>query len=120
SAALSVGGYDESLPGFQDWDLFLKLARTGRFYNFQEYLLGYQIWEGGGSFKAQRGNTWSALQIVRRHGAHYRSYPLALAMAWAYYGYARLPLAVRRATFSVLSRGKKALFSPQSARKSSS
>jgi hypothetical protein len=118
--AVRAGGYDESLPGFQDWDLFLKLARAGRLHNLQEYLLGYQIWEGGGSFKAQRGNTWSAVQIVRRHGPHYNGYPLALAAAWTYYAYARLPLPVRRATFSMLSRGKKALFSAQPARKSNS
>ena len=113
AAAEQSGFYDESLPGFQDWDLFLKLARLGRLHNFQEHFLAYQIWEGGGSFKAQRGNTWSAVQIVKRHGPHYRSYPLALAMAWTYYAYARLPLGLRKASFSLLSRAKKSIFSPK-------
>jgi glycosyltransferase involved in cell wall biosynthesis len=111
--AEQAGFYDESLPGFQDWDLFLKLARLGRLHNFQEHLLAYQIWQGGGSFHAQRGNTWSAVKIVRRHGPHYRRYPLALAMAYAYYAYARLPLGLRKATFGALTRAKKALFSPK-------
>jgi len=111
--AEKVGFYDESLPGFQDWDLFLKLAQLGRLYNFQEHFLAYQIWEGGGSFPAQRGNIWSAMRIVRRHGPHYRSYALALASTSAYYAYARLPLPFRKATFSILSRAKKALFSPR-------
>ena len=108
-----MGFYDVSLPGFQDWDLFLKLARIGRLYNFQEHFLAYQIWHGGGSFHAQRGNTWSAVRIVRRHGRYYRGYPLALAMAYAYYAYARLPLGLRKATFGMLTHAKKAIFSPK-------
>ena len=110
-AARAVGFYDETLAGFQDWDLFLKLGRTGKLANFPEYLLKYQIWEGGGSFQAQRGNTESALRIVRRHGPHYRGFPVAITMASLYYSYARLPLGVRKATFSTLSNLKKAVFS---------
>lgn len=110
-----IGYYDETLAGFQDWDLFLKLAREGRLHNFPDYLLYYQIWEGGGSFQAQRRNTESALRIVRRHGRHYRNYPAALAMVTAYYLYARLPLVVRTTTFSFFSRLKKSIFSTRSA-----
>lgn len=110
SAAESAGFYDESLAGFQDWDLFLKLARKGRLYNFQEHFLAYQIWEGGGSFAAQQRNTESAVRIVRRHGNEYPGFPLALSMALAYYTYARTPLWFRKGTFSALSRMKKAVF----------
>jgi glycosyltransferase involved in cell wall biosynthesis len=111
NAAAQVGFYDESLAGFQDWDLCLKLARQGRLYNFQDYFLAYQIWEGGGSFAAQRRNTESALRIVRRHGPFYAGYPLALTLASAYYAYARTPLWFRKGTFRALSQLKKAAFS---------
>ena len=114
AAAEQVGFYDESLSGFQDWDLFLKLARHGHLYNFQDHFLTYQIWQGGGSFSAQRGNTRSAVQIVRRHGPYYRGYPLALLLAWSYYLYARLPLWFRKVTFLSLTHAKKAIFSPKS------
>jgi glycosyltransferase involved in cell wall biosynthesis len=110
-AAEKVGLYDETLAGFQDWDFFLKLGHTGKLYNFAEHFLAYQIWEGGGSFEAQKRNTESALRIVRRHGKHYSAYPLALAMAYSYCAYALLPLRFRRWSFSRLSRLKKALFS---------
>ena len=33
SAWLQAGGYDESLPGYQDWDLFLKIMRIGKVGN---------------------------------------------------------------------------------------
>ena len=114
-AARQVGFYDESLAGFQDWDLFLKLGRIGKLRNFPVHWLYYQIWEGGGSFQAQRGNTLSAVRIVRRHGAHYRGYPVALAMAVLYYLYARLPVGIKKVTFSWLSRLKKAFFSTRKA-----
>lgn len=114
-AARQAGFYDESLAGFQDWDLFLKLGRIGKLRNFPVHWLYYQIWEGGGSFQAQRGNTLSAVRIVRRHGAHYRGYPVALAMAILYYLYARLPVGIKKVTFSSLSRLKKAFFSTRKA-----
>lgn len=114
-AARQVGFYDESLAGFQDWDLFLKLGRNGKLRNFPVHWLYYQIWEGGGSFQAQRGNTLSAVRIVRRHGAHYRGYPVALTMAMLYYAYARLPVGIKKVTFSSLSRLKKAFFSTRKA-----
>ena len=110
-AAWKAGLYDETLAGFQDWDFFLKLGQIGKLYNFPEYFLAYRIWEGGGSFEAQKRNTESALRIVRRHGKQYRGYAPALLLAWMYYAYARLPLILRKSTFPMLSRLKKSLSS---------
>ena len=109
-AAHKVGLYDEGLAGFQDWEFFLKLGRVGKLYNFQEHLLYYQIWQGGGSFQAQPSNTRSAITIVRRHGRYYRGYPAAITMASLYFLYARLPLPVKAASFDTFSRLKKAIF----------
>jgi|SRR5271157_4945 len=108
-AALKVGLYDETLAGFQDWDFFLKLGQIGKLYNFAEYFMAYQIWEGNGSFEAQERNTECALRIVRRHGKQYRGYVPALLLAWMYYAYARLPLILRKSTFPMLSLLKKSL-----------
>ncbi|MEZ5404557.1 MAG: glycosyltransferase [Bryobacteraceae bacterium] len=110
AAIEQCGLYDESLAGFQDWDVWLKLGRAGKLYNWPEYTTYYQLWEGGGSFHAQRRNTESAIAIVKRHGPYYRGYPVALAMAYSYYAYARLPIGFRRATYYSLSRAKKAFF----------
>lgn len=114
AAALACGGYDESLAGFQDWDFWLRMGKLGKLYNFPEYLVYYQLWEGGGSFQAQRANTSSALRIVRRHRQAYPGYWPALAMALLYYGFARLPASMRRLAYEPLSRLKKAIFAGRS------
>ena len=110
STADSVGLYEESLAGFQDWDLWLKLGKAGKLYNFPEVFLCYTIWRGGGSFLQLRGNTRSAVQIVRRHMRSYEGSYAALLLAYAYFGYAKLPMAIRQRTFASLSQWKKRIF----------
>jgi len=112
--ALAVGGYDESLAGFQDWDLWLKLGKAGKLYNFLEYLAGYRIWEGSGSFHQSKRNTESALRITQRHRDGYPGFAIARTLALLYHGYAHLPLGVKRVSYSLLSRMKKAAFATDS------
>lgn len=109
------GLYDVSLPGFQDWDVCLKLGKLGKLFNFPEVLTCYQLWEGGGSFHAQRANTQAAVRIVRRHRHGYGGFPVAFPMACAYYAYARLPESWRRVSYQFLSRMKKSLFGTRTA-----
>lgn len=105
------GLYDDSLEGFQDWDVWLKLGCRGKLYNFPDYFLCYRVWQGSGSFQASRGNTRSAILIVKRHRREYKGYAVALTMAYAYHGYNHLPEEVRKVSYSLLSRAKKSLFS---------
>ncbi|MDP3882997.1 MAG: glycosyltransferase [Candidatus Staskawiczbacteria bacterium] len=42
-----AGGYDKNFDFFEDWDLWLKFGKIGKFYNFQEYFTFYL--EGGES-----------------------------------------------------------------------
>lgn len=110
-AVLEVGGYDVSLPGYQDWDVWLKLCKRGKLHNFPKYYVYYRIWDGGGTFISQRRNASSALRIVLRHWRHHRRACLSLALVVMYNLYAHLPVWVRRPTHSYLSRMKKGLFS---------
>ena len=111
ASALQVGGYDESLAGFQDWDLWLKLGKVGKLYNFPEYLLNYRVWQGSGSFQKSKGNTASALRITRRHRHDYGGFVIGYPMAMLYHAYAHMPKGMQRVSYSTLSRMKKALFS---------
>ena len=110
-AALKTGGYDETLAGFQDWDLWLKLGKSGRLYNFPEYFLHYRVWEGSGSFHQSKGNTESSLRITRRYRRDYAGFATAYSMALLYYVYAHMPAAVHRHSYSFLSQWKKTFFS---------
>lgn len=105
-----IAAYDESLAGFQDWDLWLKLGRVGKLYNFQRVFTWYTIWEGGGSFEQNKANARSAITIVWRHHDAYRGVALALPFTSLQWVYAHLPTYIRQHSFSRLSRLKKSIF----------
>lgn len=118
SLGKAVGFYDESLAGFQDWDLWLSLSRVGKLYNFPEVFARYTLWNGGGSFQQQPSNAISALKIVLRHRNEYRGFAGALALAILHLAYAHLPSVVRKSSFSFLSRLKKTIFAGKQGRTS--
>lgn len=110
-AAKKAGFYDETMLQFADWDFWLKLGLLGRLYNFQEYFIKYQMWEGGMSFSKQKEAASSGLRIVSRYKNLYPRYPKAIALACAYYLYARLPDFIKKSLNPILSRIKKTTFS---------
>jgi hypothetical protein len=105
-----IGYYDESLAGYQDWDIWLRFGQLGKLYNFPEVFTRYTIWSSGGSFQQQRKNALSALKIVFRHRVGYRRFTGALALALMHLAYAHLPSGIRKSSFSFLSQRKKAIF----------
>ena len=105
-----IGYYDESLAGYQDWDIWLRFGRLGKLYNFPEVFARYTLWSGGGSFQQQRKNVLSAVKIVFRHRTGYRGFTGALALVLMHVAYAHLPASVRKSSFSFLARRKKAIF----------
>jgi glycosyltransferase involved in cell wall biosynthesis len=110
SAAEAVGLYEESIADFQDWDFWLKMAKSGKLFNFQEPLMYYTLWRGGSSYRKLRSNARSAVRIVNRHSKEFRSHWWAQVLAYIYLAYAYLPSPIRLASYSLLSRLKKRLF----------
>ena len=110
AAARQVGGYDETLAQFQDWDFGLRLGKAGKLYNFPEYLVYYAMWIGGSSFHNLKKNTRSAFRIVWRYRHSYSHLFPALSMAVMYHCYAHCPPFIRKNSFAFLSRLKKLAF----------
>lgn len=103
--------YDEAIPQFADWEFWLRLGTKGKLYNFPEYFLNYRMWHNASSFINQRENAQSALIIVNRYRHDYPGYAKAIVFTGLYWCYAHLPLFIRRALNSFLSKTKKRLFS---------
>ena len=103
--------YDTSIRQFADWDFWLTMGAMGKLYNFPEHMAHYALWDGGSSFRNQRGNARAAIRIVCKHRRAYRRFSLALLLAGLYFCYSWLPLPVRRYSYESLSALKKALAS---------
>lgn len=111
SAAKAIGGYDESLPQYADWDFWLKLGEQGRLYNAPEYFLAYRMWDKSASFNNQKQIADTGYRIVMRHRNNYPRFWLALLVITSYRIYARFPMGIRRNMNGFMSRLKKFLFS---------
>lgn len=110
SIAEMVGLYDETLPGYQDYDLWLKMIHVGEVCNLDRHFATYRVWDGGGSSTKVMGNAWSSLRIVIRHGRRYRYGSIALLLSVCYLGFALLPSGVRRRLYQILAGTKKRFF----------
>ncbi|MEZ5302393.1 MAG: glycosyltransferase [Verrucomicrobiales bacterium] len=67
-ALISAGGYDESLP-YEDYDMWLRLSRKGRFRYYHETLIEYRI---HGENLHQKISDWRRINywIFRKHIDH--------------------------------------------------
>jgi len=111
AVALDLEGYNETLPGFQDWDFVLKLGKAGKLYNFPMFFSYYSLWHAGGSFQQQTKNTRSGIRIVWFHKRGYTHASVALGLVWLYHAYSHLPLFARKHSYDFLARLKKSKFS---------
>ena len=111
AALKTVSGYDESIQEYQDWDLVLRLMRTGTVENLPKVLAEYRVWNGSSSTSKGIRNAKCAVAIVWRHRKDFPGSTFAMMVAWAYLCISLLPHAVRRPLFECLSRLKKRFFS---------
>lgn len=109
--ALEIGGYDETLRDFQDWDFWLKCLARGKLFNFHLAWARYTVWNRGSSFLNIRSNAVSAQQIVSRYAKDFEGSWKARLLVTGYSAYAWTPVSVRSVSFVLLSGLKKQLFS---------
>jgi len=110
TAALSIGGYDETFSECADWEFWMRIGRLGKLYNIKESQIAYRIWRGSLSFAKQRSAARSALRIISRHKNAYPGYIRALSLGLIYAVYAQLPRGITNLANQPLSRFKKAAF----------
>ncbi|KKQ97176.1 MAG: hypothetical protein UT22_C0016G0010 [Parcubacteria group bacterium GW2011_GWC2_39_11] len=105
-ACEKVGRYKEhsNEPLFpEDWDLWLKLGRVGKFYNFQEYFL-YYLRAGQNTFRQNSiQNLIINNRIRKKYRKDYPGYRKAFLLGWLSYFYSFLPFREKfRSIFSEL------------------
>ncbi len=77
AALQAVGGFDESLPSGQDWDLYIRLARLGPIEAVEEPLVLYHV--HGASITASAATSVAGHRRLRRkHAAAVAALPPAL------------------------------------------
>lgn len=69
-----VRGYNEEINFSWDWDLWLRLGKLGKFYNFQEYFLSYLIRKQSRTYYIRRQNTKTNLKLMWRYRNQYPNF----------------------------------------------
>lgn len=86
-----VEGYDEQFGFFADRDLWLKLGKLGKFYNFQEHFTYYLKPEQKRSDHLIRRKLKANIRLRKKYRHHYPGFGRSLVLCWASYFYSFLP-----------------------------
>lgn len=79
--ALRVGGYDEKLAVSEDYDLWLKMGKLGKFANLADYLVKYRIHSSASHASSRWQAAKNTKMLIKKYRNDYPGYFLALIMA---------------------------------------
>ena len=111
-----VGGYNKLFDYAADIDLWLKIGKISKFYNFQEYFIYYLEKEQDNDHNMRndsfRRKVRLNIKLRRRHRNHYPGYGKAFLLCWASYFYSFLPF--RQRLRPILFKLRKLILGPPS------
>jgi glycosyltransferase involved in cell wall biosynthesis len=94
-AVESIGGY-KNLIHAEDWDLWLRLGKVGKFHNFKVYFGKYLVAGQNKSFLFQRRQAKVILEIIKDHRKDYPHFLKGYLLNCMQYLYSYLPLFIRK------------------------
>jgi len=93
--AQRVGGYDEKFHYSQDWELWMKLGKMGKYYNFQEYFVRYLQSSQNRSNKNMRHHLWLAMVARKRYKDWFPNFFKGYILGWLSYLFYFIPIRYR-------------------------
>ncbi len=96
--------YDEnSIRHTADWELWLRLGKKGKFYNFDEYFTVYRIWPKGGTSINAKEHVTDRFLLVWRYRKDYPGSMRGLMVACLRWIDVRMPEFMRLMILKILS-----------------
>src|SRR3989344_4060536 len=97
--AQRVGGYDEKFHYSQDWELWMRLGKLGKYYNFQEYFVRYLQSSQNRSNKNMRHHLWLAIVARKRYKDRFPNFWKGYMLGWLSYLFSFIPIRYRVSPF---------------------
>lgn len=85
-------GFNENIEVCEDWDLWMKIGKVGKLYNFQEYFIHYQESEKSLSNFYRRKSFRYNLELIQKYSKDYPTFvKKAILLNICYYLYSFVP-----------------------------
>ena len=100
-AVKDIGGY-KKVRFVEDWELWLRLGKIGKFYNYQEYFLLYTNAGQNLSVSNQKLAAKTILSLIKQYRYDYPNYKKAFVLNFLQYSFAFIPFFIRKRVQNLL------------------
>ncbi|MBI2013520.1 MAG: glycosyltransferase family 2 protein [Candidatus Colwellbacteria bacterium] len=96
-----VGGYNERFHYSQDWELWMRLGKRGKYYNFPEYFVRSIFSSEGRSSKNMRYHLSLSLKAREIHKNEFPNFWKGYILGWVSYLFSFIPIRLRVRPFFI-------------------